>query len=42
MLGSFAIKGKKEQSLFEFPEGMDYTNELFDVVAHVCELDARE
>ena len=39
MLGSFAIKGKKEQSLFEFPEGMDYTNELFDVVAHVCELD---
>ncbi len=21
MLGSFAIKGKKEQSLFEFPEG---------------------
>ena len=39
MLGSFAIKGKKEQSLFEFPEGMDYTNELFDVVAQVCGLD---
>ncbi len=39
MLGGFAIKGKKEQSLFEFPEGMDYTNELFDVVAQVCGLD---
>jgi hypothetical protein len=39
MLGSFAIKGKKEQSLFEFPAGLDYTNELFDVVAQVCGLD---
>jgi hypothetical protein len=39
MLGDFAIKGKKEQSLFEFPEGMDYTSELFDVVAQVCGLD---
>ena len=39
MLGSFAIKGKKEQSLFEFSEDMDYTNELFDVVARVCGLD---
>jgi hypothetical protein len=39
MLGSFAIKGKKEQSLFEFPDGFDYTRELFDVVAGVCGLD---
>jgi hypothetical protein len=39
MLGSFAIKGKKEQSLFEFPDGFDYAPELFDVVAQVCGLD---
>jgi hypothetical protein len=39
MLGSFAIKGKKEQSLFEFPDGLEYTSELFDVVAQVCGLD---
>ncbi len=38
LLGSFAIKGKKEQSLFEFPDGLDYTNELFDMVAQVCGL----
>src|SRR5207253_6041504 len=33
MLDSFAIRGKKEQSLFEFPEGVDYPGELFDTVA---------
>jgi hypothetical protein len=31
-------KGNKEQSLFEFPDGVDYPNELFDVVAEVCGL----
>ena len=31
-------KGNKEQSLFEFPEEVDYPNELFDVVAEVCGL----
>ncbi len=39
MLDSFAIKGKKEQSLFEFPDSVDYPNELFDVVAEVCGLE---
>lgn len=38
MLEGHAIKGKKEQSLFEFPEGADYPGELFDVVAEVCGL----
>ena len=38
VLDSFAIKGKKEQSLFEFPDDADYPNELFDVVAEVCGL----
>jgi hypothetical protein len=38
VLDSFAIKGKKEQSLFEFPDGVDYPGELFDVVAEVCGL----
>jgi len=38
VLDRFAIKGKKEQSLFEFPSGVDYPNELFDVVAAVCGL----
>lgn len=38
VLDSFAIKGKKEQSLFEFPDVVDYPNELFDVVAEVCGL----
>jgi hypothetical protein len=37
-LEGFAIKGKKEQSLFEFPDGVDYPDELFDVVAEVCGL----
>jgi hypothetical protein len=39
MLDSFAIKGKKEQSLFEFPDDVNYPDELFDVVAAVCGLD---
>jgi hypothetical protein len=38
MLDNFAIRGKKEQSLFEFPAGMDASSELFDVVAGVCGL----
>lgn len=38
MLDGFAIKGKKEQSLFEFPGDVDYPNELFDIVAAVCGL----
>jgi hypothetical protein len=38
LLDNFAIKGKKEQSLFEFPDEVDYPNELFDVVAEVCGL----
>jgi len=37
-LDRFAIKGKKEQSLFEFPEGKDYLPEMFDVVSTVCGL----
>ena len=39
LLEGFAIKGKKEQSLFEFPDGPDYPNELFDVVSELCGLD---
>jgi len=38
MLEGFAIKGKKEQSLFEFPEGVDYPDEVFDVIAALCGL----
>lgn len=38
-LQGFGIKGKKEQSLFEFPAGVDYPGELFDVVAELCGLD---
>ena len=38
MLEGHAIKGKKEQSLFEFPESVDYPGELFAVVAGVCGL----
>jgi len=37
-LDQFAIKGKKEQSLYEFPEDVDYPAEIFDTVAHVCGL----
>src|SRR5947208_16877887 len=38
-LQGFGIKGKKEQSLFEFPPGGDYPGELFDVVLEPCGLD---
>lgn len=38
MLDNFAIKGKKEQSLFEFPDDVAYPGELFDIVAEVCGL----
>lgn len=37
-LDQFAIKGKKEQSLFEFPEDTDFPGEIFDVVSEVCGL----
>jgi hypothetical protein len=37
-LDRHAIKGKKEQSLYEFPDEVDYPDELFDVVAEVCDL----
>src|SRR5205085_1543072 len=38
-LDAFAIKGKKEQSIFDFPDSVDYPGELFDVVSEVCGLD---
>jgi hypothetical protein len=34
-----SMPGKKEQSLFEFPGGMDYERELFDVVAALTGLE---
>jgi hypothetical protein len=37
-LDRFAIKGKKEQSLFEFPDGTDYLPEMFDIVSTVAGL----
>ena len=37
-LDRFAIQGKKEQSLFEFPEGKDYLPELLDAVSTVTGL----
>ncbi|MDQ6835052.1 MAG: hypothetical protein M3016_02590 [Actinomycetota bacterium] len=37
-LDRFAIKGKKEQALYEFPASTDYPEELFDAVASVCGL----
>jgi hypothetical protein len=37
-LDRFAIKGKKEQALYAFPESASYPDELFDVVADVCGL----
>jgi hypothetical protein len=40
-LDRFAIRGKKEQSLFQFPDDVDYPNELFDCVATLCGLDRR-
>jgi hypothetical protein len=33
-----SIGGTKDQSLFDFPEGTDYPDELFDKVAGVCGL----
>src|SRR4051812_47086365 len=37
-LDDFAIKGKKEQSLYDFPDAVDIT-ELYDVVCATCGLD---
>ncbi len=37
-LAGLGIKGKKEQSLFEFPSGVDYPGELFDTVSRLCGL----
>src|SRR3954451_17946404 len=37
-LDDFAIKGKKEQSLYDFPDEVDIT-ELYDVVCATCGLD---
>ena len=33
-----AIGGRKEQALFEFPEGIDFPGELFDSIASLCGL----
>jgi hypothetical protein len=38
-LEGYAIKGKKSQSLFEFPEGVEYPTELFDTIAKMCGFD---
>jgi hypothetical protein len=38
-LDAFAIRGKKEQSLFTFPPEADYPGELFDRIAELCDLD---
>ena len=35
-LEGYAIKGKKQQSLFEFPVRVDYPAELFDAIATLC------
>jgi hypothetical protein len=37
-LDQFAIKGKKEQSLYDFPDSTDFPDEIFDVVSEVCGL----
>jgi len=37
-LDQFAIKGKKEQSLYDFPDSTDFPGEIFDVVSGVCGL----
>jgi len=37
-LDDFAIKGKKEQSLYDFPDEVDI-GELYDVVCATCGLD---
>ena len=34
-----AIGGRKEQALFEFPEGVDFPGELFDAIASLCGLE---
>ena len=39
LLDGFAISGKKEQALFEFPVDAEYPTELFDVVAELCGLE---
>jgi hypothetical protein len=39
LLDGFAIKGKKEQALFEFPPGENCLDEVFDVIAKLCGLD---
>lgn len=40
LLDDFAIAGKKEQALFEFPaDDADYQGELFDAIAAMCGLD---
>src|SRR4051794_34436029 len=38
-IASRAIPGKKEQSLFEFPAGMDYEPELFDAISALTGLE---
>jgi hypothetical protein len=38
-LDAHAIKGKKEQALYTFPESVDYPGELFDVISSICGLD---
>ena len=38
-LDRFAIKGKKEQALYEFPVSTRYPDEIFDAVASVCGLE---
>jgi hypothetical protein len=37
-LDAHAIKGKKEQALYTFPDSVDYPGELFDVIAYICDL----
>jgi hypothetical protein len=37
-LEGYAIKGKKQQALFEFPDSVDYPAELFDAIATMCGL----
>ncbi len=38
-IASRSMPGKKEQSLFEFPTGLDYQSELFDVVSALTGLE---
>lgn len=39
LLADFAIKGKKDQALFEFPAASGCHDELFDTVGQLCGLD---